>query len=73
MSLPEFTQPAPKQTLLARFLELRRGPWEWLATIIIALGVVMLMQSFSLALYGWSFITIIVGTVMFTIVSHFRE
>lgn len=73
MSLPDITSPEPKRNLFTRFVELRRGPWEWLATIIIAIGVVMLMQSFSLALYGWSFITIIVGTAMFTIVSHFRE
>ena len=73
MSMPEITAPATKQSLMTRFLRLRRGPWEWLATIVIALGVIMLMQPFSLALYGWSFATIIVGTVMFTIVSHFPE
>ena len=73
MSLPETTAPAPRQSLVTRLLRLRRDPWEWVATIVIALGVVMLMQPFSLALYGWSFATIIVGTVMFTIVSHFPE
>jgi len=73
MSLPETTAPAPKQSLATRFLTLRRGPWEWLATIIIAIGVVMLMQPFSLELYGWSFATIIVGTAMFVVVSHFRD
>ena len=31
------------------------------------------MQPFSLDLYGWSFATIIVGTAMFVVVSHFRE
>ena len=73
MSMPEITAPAAKQSLMTRFLRLRRGPWEWLATIVIALGVIMLMQPFSLDLYGWSFATIIVGTVMFPIVSHFPE
>ena len=29
---------------LAGLLGLRRGPWEMLASILIALGVVMLMQ-----------------------------
>lgn len=29
---------------MTRFLALRRGPWEMLATVLIALGVVMLMQ-----------------------------
>jgi hypothetical protein len=54
-------------------LGLRRGPWEMLASILIALGVVMLMQPFVLWLYSYSFIVTLVGTVMFIIVSHFRE
>jgi hypothetical protein len=52
---------------------LRRGPLEALATTIIAAGVVMLMQPFSLTLYSWSFATTLFGTVMFTIVSKVRE
>ncbi|MEM1376858.1 MAG: hypothetical protein AAGG69_05655 [Pseudomonadota bacterium] len=55
---------------LARF---RRGPWEMLATIIIALGVFMLMQPFVLWGFTYSFITTLIGTVMFIIVSHFPE
>jgi len=54
-------------------LRLRRGPWEMLATVLIALGVVMLMQPFLLVLYTYSFIVTLVGTVMFIIVSHFSE
>jgi hypothetical protein len=54
-------------------LRLRRGPWEMLATVLIALGVVMLMQPFVLVLYTYSFIVTLVGTVMFIIVSHFPE
>lgn len=54
-------------------LGLRRGPWEMLASILIAVGVVMLMQPFVLWLYSYSFIVTLVGTVMFLIVSHFRE
>ncbi|MDD9908083.1 MAG: hypothetical protein OXR62_00160 [Ahrensia sp.] len=50
-----------------------RGPWEMLATIIIALGVVMLMQPYVMWAYTYSFITTLVGTVMFIIVSHFPE
>jgi hypothetical protein len=49
----------------------RRRPWENLATLLIGLGVVMLMQPFSLFLYSYSFITILTGTVMFMIVSKF--
>jgi len=51
---------------------LRRGAWEVLATIIIAVGVVMLMQPFFMWAYTYSFITTLVGTVMFIVVSHFR-
>ncbi len=55
---------------LARF---RRGPWEMLATILIALGVFMLMQPFVLWAFTWSFIVTLVGTVMFIITSHFPD
>ena len=54
-------------------LRLKRGPWEILATILIGLGVFMLMQPFALWLYTYSFIVTLVGTVMFIIVSHFKE
>jgi L-lactate permease len=52
---------------------LRRGPCEAVAIAIIAAGVFMLMQPFSLALYGYSFPTILAGTVLFMIVSKFPE
>ena len=51
----------------------RRGPWEGLATALIAGGVVMLMQPFSEWAFGWSFAVILTGTVMFVIVSHFAD
>ena len=51
----------------------RRGPWLNLATGLIALGVFMLMQPFSLSLYSYSFVTILTGTVLFTIVGKFPE
>ena len=54
-------------------LRLRRGPWEMLASVLIALGVTMLMQPFVLSLFTYSFIVTLVGTVMFIIVSHFPE
>ncbi len=54
-------------------LRLRRGAWEMLASLIIALGVFMLMQPFALGLYTYSFIITLIGTVMFVIVSHFPE
>jgi hypothetical protein len=52
---------------------LRRGPLEAVATTIIAAGVVMLMQPFSLMLYSWSFAITPFGTVMFIVVSKVRE
>ena len=59
--------------LFNRFLRLRRGPWENLATIVIALGVLMLLQPLSLTLYTYSFATMLAGTLMFVIVSKFPE
>jgi hypothetical protein len=67
------TAPAMRETVWSRLLRLRRGPWENLATVVIAIGVVMLMQPLVLALYSWSFLTILAGTVMFVVVSHFPE
>lgn len=53
--------------------ELRRGAWEMVASVLIALGVFMLMQPFVLSMFSYSFIVTLVGTVMFIIVSHFPE
>ncbi len=60
-------------TFFSGLVRMRRGPWEMLATILIALGVVMLMQPFFLLAYTYSFIVTLVGTVGFIIVSHFPE
>jgi hypothetical protein len=54
-------------------MHLRRDPWETLATVIIALGVLMLLQPIAITLYTYSFVTTLVGTVMFIIVSKFPE
>ena len=51
----------------------RRAPWENTATAIIAAGIIMLMQPFSLDLYTYSFATILAGTAMFVVVSKFPE
>ena len=51
----------------------RRGPWENLASVVIAAGIFMLMQPFALVLYTYSLVTIIAGTAMFVIVSKFPE
>jgi O-methyltransferase involved in polyketide biosynthesis len=52
---------------------LRRGPMETLATVLIAAGVLMLLQPFALVFYTYSFITTLAGVVMFTIVSKFPD
>ena len=58
---------------LSKFLRLRRGPWENLATVIIAVGVLMLLQPVSITLYTYSFVTTLIGTLMFVVVSKFPE
>ncbi len=60
-------------SFLNGLLTFRRGAWEALATILIALGVFMLMQPFVLWAFTWSFVVTLAGTVMFIIVSHFPE
>ena len=73
MTVPETTSAMKRETLLARFLRLRRGPWEGLATVVITVGIVMLMQPLALELYTWSFATILAGTALFVIASHFPD
>jgi hypothetical protein len=50
---------------------LRRGPMEILACGLITLGILMLLQPLALVLYTWSFVTMLIGTVMFMVVSKF--
>ena len=52
---------------------MRRGAWELVASVLIALGVFMLMQPFALWMFSYSFVVTLFGTVMFIIVSHFPE
>ncbi|GAB4576759.1 MAG: hypothetical protein Tsb0019_01930 [Roseibium sp.] len=51
----------------------RRSSWEMLASVLIAVGVIMLMQPLFLWAYTYSFIVTLTGTVMFIVVSHFPE
>jgi hypothetical protein len=51
----------------------RRAPWEAGAMALIAAGIVMLVQPWSIDLYGYSFVTILAGTLGFVAVSHFPE
>ena len=52
---------------------LRRGPMENVATVLIVAGVLMLLQPFAMALFTYSFVTTLSGTLMFTVVSKFPE
>ena len=52
---------------------LKRGPMEMLASVVIAAGVLMLLQPFSMALYSRSFVVALFGTALFMIVSKFPE
>ena len=52
---------------------LRRGPMEMLACIVIAVGIFMMLQPMALILYTWSFVTTLVGTVMYMVVSKFPD
>ncbi len=52
---------------------LRRGPMENLAVFLIGAGFVMLFQPFLMALFTYSFITLLAGTLMFIAVTKFPE
>ena len=51
----------------------RRGPAQMVATAVITIGVLMLLQPFSLSLYTWSFVTTLAGTALFMVVSKFPD
>lgn len=73
MSLPDPPVVAPADTAPGHRRLLRRGPWENAATVVIAAGILMLMQPFALWLYTYSFLVILVGCAGFVITSHFAE
>jgi hypothetical protein len=52
---------------------LRRGPMEALACALIAVGLFMMLQPLAMVLFTWSFVTTLVGTVMFMVVSKFPD
>ena len=54
-------------------LALRRGRMEMLACIVIALGLLMMLQPVAMILFTWSFLTTLFGTVMFMVVSKFPQ
>jgi hypothetical protein len=46
---------------------------EAAATVVIAAGVSMLLQPLSMALFRYSFLTTLVGTALYVVVSKFPE
>ena len=48
-----------------------KEPWENIASAVIIIGVVMLLQPYLMVLYTYSFNFILGGTLTFLIVSHF--
>ena len=46
---------------------LRRAPWERTTCALIGLGLVMLMQPWSLEAYSYSFIVLLAGVIGYTI------
>ncbi len=52
---------------------LRRNVMEMVACIIIALGILMMLQPVAMILFTWSFATTLFGTVMFMVVSKFPD
>ncbi len=59
------------KSLASRWL--RRGPLEMVASLVTGAGVLMLLQPFSMFLFTHSFLTVLAGTVLFTIVSKLPE
>jgi hypothetical protein len=51
----------------------RRGSWENGMMSLIAAGIFMLVQPWSIDLYGYSVVTILAGTLGYVAVSHFAE
>jgi hypothetical protein len=52
---------------------LRRQPLELVASTVIGVGVLMLLQPLSLTLYSYSFIATLAGVALFTIVSKLPD
>lgn len=45
----------------------RRGPWEAGTMVLIALGLVMLMQPFSLDVYSYGFVVLLAGVLGYSV------
>ncbi|NPC57398.1 hypothetical protein [Caenimonas soli] len=52
---------------------LRRGPWEHGTSALIGLGLVMLMQPWSLTAYSYSFVVLLAGVIGYSIAVKLPE
>lgn len=52
---------------------LRRAPWEHGTSGLIALGLVMLMQPWSMAAFSYSFIVLLAGVVGYSVAVKLPE
>ncbi|MCW5935243.1 MAG: hypothetical protein KIT45_13260 [Fimbriimonadia bacterium] len=50
-----------------------KRPLEWFSIALIGLGIVGLCQPWLFAWYRYSFTILLIGTLLFTIVSHLPE
>lgn len=50
-----------------------RRPTERIAMALMAVGAAMMFQPLALAIYTYSFIVILIGTILFTIAIHLPE
>jgi hypothetical protein len=46
---------------------------EMAACVVITAGLVMMLQPLAMALFTWSFVTTLAGTLLFMVVSKFPE
>jgi hypothetical protein len=51
----------------------RKGPWEVGTMVLIGLGLVMLMQPFSLDVYSYGFVVLLAGVVGYSVAGKLPE
>jgi hypothetical protein len=64
---------SPEKNLPVAHKPSRKGRLELIAMSIMGLGALMMFQPFLITLYSYSFIVILAGTLMFIVVSHFKD
>ena len=52
---------------------IRRAPWERTTALLIALGLILLMQPWSIEAYGYSFPVLLLGVVGYSVAGKLPE